>query len=122
MEITAPTDCGNAPRIGIVTDFITWWAGGDTEQLSEWLTDEASWTIAGQEPAEGAIDLSAVVPAFTVAHVDIRFVITHGRLASCDGTVTAGDTRLDFSHALRFASTAKTAKIAEVRSYLVPGV
>lgn len=122
MKITAPTDCGNAPRIRIVTDFITWWAGGDTEQLSEWLTNEASWTVAGQEPNEGAIDLSAVLPPFTVAHVDIRSVITHGRLASCDGTVTAGDTRLEFSHAFRFASTAKTAKIAEVRSYLVPGV
>lgn len=29
MEVKLPTDCGNAPRIGIVGDFAVNWATGD---------------------------------------------------------------------------------------------
>lgn len=58
-------------------------------------------------------------PPFKPERVEIISIITHGRLASCDGYLQAGGKRIDFSHALRFASTVKTAKIAELRSYCV---
>lgn len=119
MEVTLPTDCGNAPRIGIVSEFVVAWASGEAESVSEWLTDEARWTLIGGETYSGADAATDVGPPFSPDHVEVISVITHGRLASCDGYLEAAGQRLDFSHVLRFASTSKTAKVAEVRSYCI---
>lgn len=119
MKITLPTDCGNAPRIDILGEFVTHWASGGIDRLRRWLADNATWSIAGRASSDGPVDLNAIVPGFAVEVLEVRSVITHGRLASCDGTLTAGDTRLDFSHTFRFASTAKSAKVAEVRSFCI---
>ena len=119
MEIKLPTDCGNAPRIGIVGDFALHWATGDTEAVSDRLADEASWTLIGHVTHSGPAAAHEIHPPFTPERVEIISVVTHGRVASCDGYLEAGNRRLDFSHVFRFASTAKTAKIAELRSYCV---
>lgn len=119
MEIKLPTDCGNAPRIGIVRDFAVHWAKSDEAAISEWLTDEAKWTLIGGGTHSGPEAAGKVSPPFNPECVEIISIITHGRLASCDGYLEAGGKRIDFSHALRFASTVKTAKIAELRSYCI---
>ena len=45
--------------------------------------------------------------------------MTHGRLASCDGYLQNGPDRTPFSHAIRFAGATKSAKIAEIRTYMI---
>lgn len=119
MEITLPSDCGNAPRIGIVSDFVVHWASGDSEAVAAWLADDVRWTLIGDSEHDGPEAAREVCPPFLPDRVELVSVITHGRLASCDGYLAAGDRRIDFSHAIRFSSTAKTAKIAELRSYLI---
>lgn len=119
MEITLPTDCGNAPRVGIVGDFTVNWATGNEEGVSDMLADDVSWTLVGGDTHSGPEAAREVGPPFSPKRVEVLSVITHGRLASCDGYLEAGDRRIDFSHALRFASTSKTAKIAELRSYCI---
>lgn len=119
MEITLPTDCGNAPRITIVSDLVVAWASGDTESMSPWLADDLSWSVIGTETHHGADAAREVLPKITPERIDIASVITHGRLASCDGFFEDGDTRIDFSHAFRFTNTAKSGRVAEVRSYLI---
>lgn len=119
MEITLPTDCGNAPRIGIVGDFAVDWASGNAEAVAGRLADGATWTLVGTDTHSGPEAAKEVGPPFSPEHVEVLSIITHGRLASCDGYLEAGGRRIDFSHALRFASTSKTAKIAELRSYLI---
>ncbi len=108
MKTTLPTDCGNAPRITVVSDWVTHWAKGDTDAVAAWLTDDADWTLLGDVRPEGS----------TTA-LEITSVITHGRLASCDGVMDTDSGRVAFSHVFRFASTSKTAKIRQVRTYLV---
>ncbi|EMY35479.1 hypothetical protein D477_004162 [Arthrobacter crystallopoietes BAB-32] len=44
-----------------------------------------------------------------------------GKFASCDGYATRDAQRVDFCHVVRFAGAAKTARIAEIRTYLVDG-
>ena len=110
MKTTLPTDCGNAPRIVIVGDFVTSWAQGDTDAMAEWLTDDVDWAVFGDAPKLGE---------HLVAAVEIASIITHGRLASCDGFIDTDATRVAFSHVFRFSSTSKTAKIREARTYLV---
>lgn len=101
MDVTLPTDCGNAPRIAIVSDIVTYWARDDRASLAEWLGDDATMPAPPWQPDS----------------LEVLAVITHGRLASCDGVLSAGDRQLAFSHVFRFASTSKTAKVADVRSY-----
>ena len=110
MKTTLPTDCGNAPRISIVGDFVTSWARGDSAALEEWLTDDVDWAVFAGAPKLGE---------HLVTSLEVTSIITHGRLASCDGFVDTDHGRVAFSHVFRFASTSKTAKIREARTYLV---
>lgn len=119
MEIELPIDCGNAPRIGIVAEFAVSWAEGDTGALSKWLTEDASWTLVGGNTHRGPEATRGVNPSFPPERMEIISIITHGRLASCDGYLETGGKRIHFSHVLRFASTSKSATIAELRSYCI---
>lgn len=119
MDISLPTDCGNAPRIAIVSDFVADWARGDASDVSEQLAPDATWTLVGGAAFTGGEASSRTGPGFAPDRLVVSSVITHGRLASADGVVEAGTSRTHFSFALRFASTSKTAKIRDVRAYLI---
>ncbi|MFE8885030.1 hypothetical protein ACFYLX_04195 [Pseudarthrobacter enclensis] len=119
MKITMPSDCGNAPRLGIVGDFAVNWAAGDAAALSLWLSDDARWTVVGAGIHSGPGAAGQAMPPFTPERVQVISVITHGRLASCDGYLEAGSRRVAFSHTFRFAGASKTAKVVELRSYCI---
>lgn len=119
MEIVLPTDCGNSPRIEIVGRLAVDWARGDADSVAEWMADDVSWTIIGHGVHSGTAAPAESLPPFIPDRVEVVSIITHGRLASCDGHLEAGNRRIDFSHALRFASTSKSAKVAAVRSYCI---
>lgn len=119
MDIRLPSDCGNAPRIGIVSDFVVGWASGDLDVVAEWLSDDVIWDAVGRETFQGADSAKLMTPSFQPQLIEVRSVVTHGRLASCDGYFESDKERVDFSHALRFASTAKTAKLSELRTYMI---
>lgn len=119
MQIILPTDCGNAPRINIVGEFIVNWAKANTKVLSEWLTEEASWTIIGQGTHDGPQAAQHTSPPFTPERLEVAAIITHGRLASCDGYLETGDRRIHFNHSIRFAGAVKTSKIVQIRSYCI---
>lgn len=119
MKAVLPTDCGNSPRITIVGDFVTNWAKHDVEAMTEWLTDDAEWTRVGHVSMRGAGVAARVCPEAPNHLLEVTSIITHGRLASCDGFLKSDSGRLYFSHVFRFASTSKTAKIREARTYLV---
>ena len=115
MDFTVPADCGNAPWMGIVADVVSAWARGDRAALAE----DATWTIVGDRADEGRDDAATVRPPVDPETVEIASIITHGRLASCDGHLVTGGRRIDFSHYLRFAGAGKTAKIVEIRTYSI---
>lgn len=119
MRIKLPTDCGNAPRIAILGDFITNWAQGDTDAVAEWLTDDATWSLAGERTHSGQDLVDRVRPGVSPEYLEVTSIITHGRLTSCDGFIQTGSARMYFSHVFRFASTSKTAKVKDARSYYI---
>lgn len=118
MKIVFPTDCGNAPRIAIVGEFVTNWAKSDAEAMTAWLTDDVTWTVAGREAASDVVPADFACPGSMPNYLEVNTIITHGRLASCDGFVDSESVRMHFSHVFKFASTSKAAKIREVRTYL----
>lgn len=117
MAITLPDDCGNSPRIGIVGEFVTAWATGDPG-FRQRLHDDHTWTIHTSDTGLRGDDGGggAFAPA---TDGEVLSIVTHGRLASCDGWFDSDGTRMKFSHAIRFASTSKAATIVEIRSYLI---
>ncbi len=119
IDIKLPADCGNSPRLNIVGDFAASWAIGDEAAIARWLADDVVWTLVRDGTYSGSSAASKTKPPFKPKRVEITAVITHGRLASCDGYLEAGSKRVDFSHVFRFASTSKTAKIVELRSYCI---
>ena len=119
MKIKLPADCGNSPRITIVGDFITCWAQGDMAAVGQWLTEDATWSLVGEGTYIGQDALDHVRPSAAPESVEVITIITHGRLASCDGFLETGSARMYFSHVFRFASTTKAAKIKDARSYYI---
>lgn len=119
MKTKHPMDCGNAPRITIVGDFVSHWAEGDTDGVAAWLTQDATWTLVGKAPDSGEDVADTACPRVASNYLEITSIITHGRLASCDGFLDTDSGRVDFSHVFRFASTSKAAKIKEARTYLI---
>lgn len=117
MEISLPTDCGNSPRVALVGEFAVSWAAGDSVAMDEWLADDARWMLVGAAPHSGSNP--APQPPFEPHYVEILSAVTHGKFASCDGYLTRGDSRVDFCHMFRFSGAAKTARIVEIRTYLV---
>lgn len=133
MDLIAPSDCGNSPRMALVADIITAWASGDDAKVHEWLADGACWVLVGaQGPGEASSQVDGdaaddrgtvgviVPPPFEADRGEILTVLNHGRLAACDGYLVRGAERVDFCHVIRFAGAAKTATIREIRSYLQP--
>lgn len=119
MKTVLPTDCGNSPRITIVGEFVTAWAQRDVEAVSAWLTDDVAWTIVGREDLTGDRVAQDACLDSSVDILDVSAIVTHGRLASCDGVLETASGRVAFSHVFRFASTSKAAKIAQIRTYLI---
>ncbi|HIW62115.1 MAG TPA: nuclear transport factor 2 family protein [Candidatus Stackebrandtia excrementipullorum] len=121
METTLPSDCGNSPRTTIVGDFVSRWAAGDTAGVSSWLSDDATWTFVGSGEHTGPDVAAQAIPAVPPQTLEVLSIVTHGRLASCDGRLETDGKRVNFSHVFRFTGATKTAKIAHVRTYLIEG-
>lgn len=119
MKIKLPTDCGNAPRIAIVGDFVTNWAQGATDAVAEWLMVDATWSLVGEGTHGGHDVAEKVRPNDSPEYLEVTSIISHGRLASCDGFFETVSARTYFSHVFQFVSTSKTARVKAVRSYLI---
>lgn len=119
MKTILPTDCGNSPRINIVGQLVTNWAKSNVEAMTAWLADEVSWTVVGRDAAIDEVIGDFACPVNTPIYLKVHTIVTHGRLASCDGFFESESSRIHFSHVFTFSSTSKTAKIRESRTYLV---
>ncbi|QPZ39587.1 hypothetical protein [Paramicrobacterium chengjingii] len=117
-EIAFPTDCGNSPRLIIVSEFSAAWALTDTDAVTERLAEGARWELVGGQTGNGDEATQIPWPTFEPELVEILSTVTHGRLAACDGYITNGESRIDFCHMVRFTGAAKSAKIAEIRTFL----
>lgn len=118
MRIALPDDCGHAPRVMIVSEFVASWAAGNSDALAVWLAEDVRWEVMGKDAFHGLLAAAQVRPPVVAQYLEIRSAITHGRFAACDGYTTTGTARMDFCHMFRFTGAGKTAKIAEIRTYL----
>ncbi|MFC0248054.1 hypothetical protein ACFFIO_06010 [Citricoccus parietis] len=47
MEIRLPDDCDNAPRIGILNEFLVHWTGGRHIDVADRMATDVRWSMAG---------------------------------------------------------------------------
>ncbi|WP_372698011.1 nuclear transport factor 2 family protein [Arthrobacter sp. JSM 101049] len=120
MEVILPSGCGNAPRAVIVADMVSAWAAGETAAVRPWLDDHVTWTVMGGETLQGPDAVLRTVPSSPPERLEFLSVLTHGRMAACDGALVATGRRVGFCHMIRFTGAARTARIADVRTYLEP--
>src|SRR5690625_1839479 len=120
--IDVPERCGNAPRKAVIRDFTIALYNQDVEAVLAGVSSEVTWRILGQRTLAGHEEVAGWV-AGAEAGRDLRIstVITHGTDCGVDGVLTYADGREEaFCHVLFFTGGAKTAKIKEVRSYVIP--
>lgn len=118
MQIIVPSDCGNSPRMAIVSDFVTNWMSGVGGAAETLLAKDATWEFVGNRTLVGATTI-AFSGAQEAEHLELLTVINHGRTAACEGFFLDGVNRTDFCHVIRFPSPTKTAKIASIRTFCV---
>ncbi|MFC5337906.1 hypothetical protein [Leucobacter denitrificans] len=116
MKITLPDDCGNSPRNLLVSQFSADWAAGKIESLRPLLSDDVQWEVVGWPELDSEAALSFPKD---VREVEVFTAINHGRASSCNGFMLTGAGRIDFAHVFLFTGVAKTAKINQIRTYLV---
>ena len=116
MKITVPDDCGNSPRNLLVSQFAVDWAAGKSENLQALFADDVRWEVLGQPEVDAEAALSLVQ---NVSEIEVFTAINHGRASACNGRLFTDAGRIDFCHVFQFSGVAKTAKIVQIRTYLV---
>jgi hypothetical protein len=121
IALTEPAGCGNAPRQLVIRDLVLALAEVNGAQLNELLAEEVRWDLAGAGTTEGLSQLTdRLAGQGEVAAIELASILTHGREGSADGVLTFRNGRRQaFCHVLRFVSAVKTAKVTEMRSYVV---
>ena len=122
MEVEAPKDCGNAPRKQLLLDFNVALAEADVEALLEWVDDDITWTLIGNEAVEGKLDFAKALSGsgLKVARLKIASVITHGPEAAVEGELEMENGfRMAFCDVYRFTSAGSKAKISSITAYVV---
>ena len=121
--VDIPKDCGNAPRKIVIRDFLIALYSGDLDQTLEMLTDDVRWEVVGSHVLAGKAETrSWLMHAVSAQELKLHTVITHGTDCGADGVATYENSRTAcFNHVIVFSGHAKTAKISEIRSYLIDG-
>lgn len=115
---------GHAPRKQVLIDFNTALLNGDTKSLMEYISDNIIWEIVGSKKGTTKKDFAKEVQHLSnerqITELRIEQIITHGRSASLNGEwVDQNGLTIGFCSVYMFSSTAKDAKIKELKTYRV---
>lgn len=124
VKVYCAEDCGNAPKKALLRDVAADCWGGAGDVLVAHLTGDARRRIVGGRLLEG----SEAIRRFAVtgrggeaSELHIHNIITHGNVASLNGTVTMEDGRVvEFCDVYEFAGFGPKARIKEIVTYAVP--
>ena len=122
MKISLPEDCGNAPRKRFIADFNIAFANGDMEFLTNCFAENAVWEMVGDKTIEGLENIISSLKEmadYRAESLELKSVITHGKLAAAEGTLSFGEENtIAFCDTYEFTSAGKN-KIKRLNSYIV---
>lgn len=121
--VDIPEHCGNAPRKVVIRDFLIALYSGAIDETLEMLKDDVRWEIIGSHVLSGQAETRAwLMNEPSAQELKLHTVITHGTDSGADGVATYADSGTSyFNHVILFSGHGKTAKIKEIRSYLLQG-
>lgn len=122
MEIYLPKSCENAPRKKIVADFTIALLKQTGEAIKEHAAPNIQIkylhekrTIVG---IENVLSYLRKKRTNEIRRVEVDQVLTHGKGSAINGQLfLANEQVVDFCYVYLFASTLKTAKVKEIKSY-----
>lgn len=122
-KITTPDNCGNSPKALQLRDFNIAYVKQDLPTMLDQLADNIAWHWVGDKQAQGKDEVAKALEEM-ISHQAVEFtlqnILTHGKLGAADGKITMQDgSTFAFCDVYIFSSTAKTAKIAEITSYVI---
>lgn len=123
IQISVPSDCGNAPKKQVLRDYSIALAKQDKETVLSAVADGVEWEIVGRPIIRGKADFAAFLDTIldqqaTMLNVDT--ILTHGNEGAVNSSIEFSDTRrLRCCDVYKFSSHSKTAKIKHITSYWI---
>lgn len=116
-------DCGNAPRMEVIKEFLIALVQNDSNTVLNWLDDEIIWDNIGGDRLEGKKQASiALANLFSQSPSELYLdkIIAHGNMAAAQGTIIFEDGKVNsFADIYKFAGHSKTARIKEISPYII---
>mgnify|MGYP001186285582 CR=1 FL=1 len=124
LHVECAVDCGNAPKKELLKEFTIAIFQNNKKFCLEWITDDIVWDIIGYQCFKGKNEWLAAfrqTNQLDVQELHIHNIITHGNVASLNGTLILDEgQKIAFCDVYRFSSFGKKAKIKTVTSYVIP--
>lgn len=124
FKVECAVDCGNAPKKQLLKEFTIATLQNNEDFCLEWLRDDIVWDIIGYQRLEGKNEWLAGFKQTNLQEVrelQIHNIITHGNVASLNGTIIFDDGHMiAFCDVYSFSGFGKKAKIKKVTSYVIP--
>ena len=123
-QITAPTNCGNAPKQLFIKDFLSFTAQGEIENALQMLTEDVELDIPGHATRQGKAAVAQLLREDAarekVAALIISNLLSHGTKCAADGVLQfAGGSEVRFCGIYQFSSNSKNAKIKQITTYSI---
>ncbi|MCC2606778.1 nuclear transport factor 2 family protein [Planctobacterium marinum] len=121
-KIVSTPNCGNSPKMALLTQFNIAFAKADIEFLTEHVTDDIEWNIMGDRHLVGKsqfIEQLEKLKCENVAELTLCQVLSHGKEGAANGILKMPDgQQYSFADFYRFHG-AKNVKIKAITSYCI---
>lgn len=122
MQTNIPAYCGNSPKMQLIVDFNLAFAKASTAEVLEYLHPDIHWEMIGDKLLEGHDAIAAFITKnanLQVKSWTITSVLSHGKLAACQGSMEIGRQTIHFADFYEFASHAAKAKIISIKTLAI---
>ncbi|WP_226578013.1 hypothetical protein [Halobacillus litoralis] len=122
IKIASPLDCENSPKKKVLKEFITACAIKDFHTISTYTMKDICWNIVNDLTVHGNEKVTEVLElriTSKIVQIDILNMITHGKMASVNGTIKFEDhTTYSFCNVYTFVSAGKNT-IKDITTYAI---
>lgn len=120
LKTDIPEMCNDSPRRKLIVELNVGFAEGNAAKVMPFLSDAIVWEMANDKILYGFEEVSDFLEQIEKYKADrlvIRSMITHGKMAACNGLLKYGDEEVHFADFYEFTS-AGSATIKKITSYI----
>lgn len=121
LRTDIPEMCNDSPRRKLIVQLHIGFAEGRMAKVMPFLSDDVVWDMAGGKTLHGSGEVSDFLLRLQQQKADrlvIQHMVTHGKLAACNGILQFGSRELRFAGFYEFTS-AGSATVKKITSYVL---